>query len=183
MVWREVRFLLWLLPFLAHPGIDRDGDQSVSAGLERRPGGRLLGLPYAVIITRDYDWDWAVLGKQAFGSIYPTRRLERAIGRWVLRHANLVLADREYYRQFAIRNGTPASRAVATRILADGAYAAAAAGSAAADSAAASVKRAHAGAAGRSSRHAGGFRGRVRRGVGSGVCQRSDSVAASAAGG
>ena len=65
------------------------------------------------------------MGKQAFRSVYPTRRLERAIGRWVLRHANLVLADREYYRQFAIRNGAPASRAIATRILADGAYAAA----------------------------------------------------------
>jgi glycosyltransferase involved in cell wall biosynthesis len=64
-----------------------------------------------------------VLGKQAFGSVYPTRWVERAIGRWVLRHANLVLADRQYYRQFAIRNGTAATRAVATRILADGAYA------------------------------------------------------------
>ena len=36
-----------------------------------------------------------------------------------------MLADREYYRQFAIRNGTPAARAIATRILADEAYAAA----------------------------------------------------------
>jgi glycosyltransferase involved in cell wall biosynthesis len=84
---------------------------------------RLLGIPYAVIITRDYDWDWAVLGKQAFGSVYPKRWLERAVGRWVLRHADLVLADREYYRQFAVRNGAVPDRAVATRVLADGAYA------------------------------------------------------------
>jgi phosphatidylinositol alpha-1,6-mannosyltransferase len=84
---------------------------------------RLLGLPYAVIITRDYDWDWAVLRKQAFRSVYPTRRLERAVGRWVLRHADLVLADREYYRQFAVRNGAADARAVATRVLADQAYA------------------------------------------------------------
>ncbi|HLZ29332.1 MAG TPA: glycosyltransferase family 4 protein [Chloroflexota bacterium] len=124
-VWREVRFLLWLLPFLV-----RRRATIVTAtnpylqGLNAALAGRLLGLPYAVIITRDYDWDWAVLGKQAFGSIYPTRRLERAIGRWVLHHASLVLADREYYRRFAIRNGAPPSRAVATRILADGAYAA-----------------------------------------------------------
>jgi phosphatidylinositol alpha-1,6-mannosyltransferase len=75
-----------------------------------------------VIITRDFDWDWTVLGKQAFSSVYATRALERMIGRWVLRHANLVLADRQYYRQFAVRNGTPASRAVATRVLADSAY-------------------------------------------------------------
>jgi glycosyltransferase involved in cell wall biosynthesis len=124
MVWREVRFLVWLLPFLV-----RNRATIVTAtnpylqGLNAALAGRLLGLPYAVIITRDYDWDWAVLGKQAFRSVYPARWLERAIGRWVLRHANLVLADRQYYRQFAVRNGAAPSRAIATRILADGAYA------------------------------------------------------------
>ena len=126
MVWREVRFLLWLLPFLV-----RTRASIVTAtnpylqGLNAALAGRLLGLPYAVIITRDYDWDWAVLGKQAFRSVYPSRWIERAVGRWVLRHANLVLADREYYRQFAIRNGTAPTRAIATRILADGAFSAA----------------------------------------------------------
>ena len=93
--------------------------QGVNAAL----ASRLLGIPYAVIITRDYDWDWSVLGKQAFGSVYPSRRLERAVGRWVLRHADLVLADREYYRQFAVRNGAAPNRAIATRVLADTAYA------------------------------------------------------------
>src|SRR5439155_20373304 len=34
----------------------------------------------------------------------------------------LVLADRQYYRQFAVRNGAAATRAVATRVLADGAF-------------------------------------------------------------
>jgi glycosyltransferase involved in cell wall biosynthesis len=131
MVWREVRFLLWLLPFLA-----RTRASIVTAtnpylqGLNAALAGRLLGLPYAVIITRDYDWDWAVLGKQAFRSVYPSRWVERAVGRWVLRHADLVLADREYYRQFAIRNGTAPTRAIATRILADGAFSAAEAGAA-----------------------------------------------------
>jgi glycosyltransferase involved in cell wall biosynthesis len=123
-VWREVRFLLWLLPFLA-----RTKASIVTAtnpylqGLNAALASRLLGIPYAVIITRDYDWDWTVLGKQAFRSVYPTRGIERAIGRWVLRNANLVLADRQYYRQFAVRNGTPETRAVATRVLADSAYA------------------------------------------------------------
>jgi glycosyltransferase involved in cell wall biosynthesis len=127
MVWREVRFLWWLVPFLV-----RSRASIVTAtnpylqGLNAALAGRLLGLPYAVIITRDYDWDWSVLGKQAFSSVYPSRWIERAIGRWVLRHASLVLADREYYRQFAIRNGAAATRAIATRILADGAYSAAA---------------------------------------------------------
>ncbi|MGI9146664.1 MAG: glycosyltransferase family 4 protein [Chloroflexota bacterium] len=124
-VWREVRFLVWLLPFLR-----RSRASIVTAtnpylqGLNAALAGRLLGLPYAVIITRDYDWDWAVLGKQAFRSVYPARWFERAVGRWVLRHADLVLADREYYRQFAVRNGALRRRAIATRVLADGAFSA-----------------------------------------------------------
>ena len=123
MAWREIRFLLWLLPFLV-----RCRASIVTAtnpylqGLNAALASRLLGLPYAVIITRDYDWDWAVLAKQAFGSVYPTRRLEAAFGRWVLRHADLVLADRAYYRDFAVRNGTAPRRAVATRVLADSAF-------------------------------------------------------------
>ena len=123
-LWREIAFLFWLLRFLI-----RCRASVVTAtnpylqGLNAALVGRLLGLPYAVIITRDYDWDWAVLRKQAFRSVYPTRRLERAVGRWVLRHADLVLADREYYRQFAVRNGAASARAVATRVLADNAYA------------------------------------------------------------
>src|SRR5207245_7763019 len=119
-------FLLWLLPFLT-----RCQASIVTAtnpylqGLNAALAARLLGLPYAVIITRDYDWDWTVLRKQAFRSVYPTRRVERAFGRWVLRHADLVLADREYYRQFAVRNGSAPERAIATRVLADSAFAAA----------------------------------------------------------
>ena len=122
--WRELAFLVWLLPFLA-----RSRASIVTAtnpylqGLNAALAARLLGLPYAVIITRDYDWDWSVLGKQAFGSVYPTRRLERSVGRWVLRHADLVLADRAYYRDFAVRNGAAAERAIATRVLADTLYA------------------------------------------------------------
>jgi glycosyltransferase involved in cell wall biosynthesis len=123
-VLREVLFLLWLLPFLV-----RTRATIVTAtnpylqGVNAALASRLLGLPYAVIITRDYDWDWSVLRKQAFSSVYPSQRVERAIGRWVLRHASLVLADRRYYRDFAVRNGAPPNRAVATRVLADEAYA------------------------------------------------------------
>ena len=123
-VLREVRFLLWLLPFLA-----RTRATIVTAtnpylqGVNAALASRLLGLPYAVIITRDYDWDWSVLRKQAFASVYPSQRLERAVGRWVLRHATLVLADRRYYRDFAVRNGVAPRRAVATRVLADDAFA------------------------------------------------------------
>ena len=123
-VLRELGFLVWLLPFLW-----RTRASVVTAtnpylqGLNAAIASRLLGLPFAVIITRDYDWDWAVLRKQAFGSVFPSRRIERAVGRWVLRRADLVLADRRYYCTFAVRNGANAQRAVATRVLADQAYA------------------------------------------------------------
>ena len=123
-LWREIGFLLWLLPFLARARASIvTATNPYLQGLNAALASSLLGLPYAVIITRDYDWDWAVLGKQAFRSVYPTRRVEHVVGRWVLRRADLVLADREYYRQFAIRGGTPPERAIATRVLADSAYA------------------------------------------------------------
>src|SRR5207302_4682488 len=126
MMCLDARYLIWLLPCLARCRASiLTATNPFLQGLNAALASRLLGIPYAVIITRDYDWDWAVLGKQAFGSVYPTRWLERAIGQWVLRGANLVLADREYYRQFAVRNGAHPPRAVATRVLADGAYAAA----------------------------------------------------------
>jgi glycosyltransferase involved in cell wall biosynthesis len=124
--WREIHFLLWLLPFLVRVRASIvTATNPYLQGLNAAVAARLLGLPYAVIITRDYDWDWAVLGKQAFRSVYPTRRLERAVGRWVLRHADLVLADRQYYRDFAVRNGAAPVRAITTRVLADSAFSAA----------------------------------------------------------
>ncbi len=123
LAWREVRFLVWLLPFLSrYRASVLTATNPYLQGLNAAIASRLLGLPYAVIITRDYDWDWAVLGKQAFRSVYPSRRVERAVGRWVLRHADLVLADRAYYRDFAVRNGAAPGRAVATRVLADSAF-------------------------------------------------------------
>jgi glycosyltransferase involved in cell wall biosynthesis len=123
LAWRELRFLLWLLPFLVRCRASvLTATNPYLQGLNAAVASRLLGVPYAVIITRDYDWDWSVLGKQAFRSVYPTRRLERAVGRWVLRHADLVLADRQYYRDFAVRNGARPERAVATRVLADTAF-------------------------------------------------------------
>jgi glycosyltransferase involved in cell wall biosynthesis len=126
LAWRETRFFLWLLPFIARCRASiLTATNPYLQGVNAAVASRLLGVPFAVIITRDYDWDWSVLRKQAFGSVYPSRRLERAVGRWVLRHADLVLADREYYRAFAVRSGTPPERAVATRVLADSAFASA----------------------------------------------------------
>jgi glycosyltransferase involved in cell wall biosynthesis len=119
-----VRFLAWLLPFLERKRISVvTATNPFLQGLNAALAGRLLGLPYAVIITRDFDWDWQVLGKRAFPSVFPSRAAEARVGRWVLRHASLVLADREYYRDYAVRNGARPERTVATRVLADQAYA------------------------------------------------------------
>jgi glycosyltransferase involved in cell wall biosynthesis len=121
---REVRFLAWLLPFLERKRVSVvTATNPFLQGLNAALAGRLLGLPYAVIITRDFDWDWQVLGKRAFPSVFPSRAAEARVGRWVLRHASLVLADREYYRDYAVRNGARPERTVATRVLADQAYA------------------------------------------------------------
>ncbi len=121
---REICFLLWLLPFIwrTHATIVTATNPYLQ-GLNAAIVSRLLGIPFAVIITRDFDWDWDILRKQAFASVFPSRAVERAVGRWVLRHAHLVLADRNYYRAFAVRNGARPERAVATRVLADRAYA------------------------------------------------------------
>jgi glycosyltransferase involved in cell wall biosynthesis len=123
---REVTFLVWLLPFVMRQRISvvtatNPYLQGLNAGLV----GALLGLPFGVIITRDFDWDWTELRKQAFPSAFPSRAIEKRVERWVLARAALVLADRCYYRDFAVRNGAAPTRAVATRVLADGAYASA----------------------------------------------------------
>ena len=121
---RELAFLRWLLPFVRRHGVSVvTATNPFLQGLNAALAGRLLRKPYAVIITRDFDWDWQVLGKRAFPSVFPSREAEARVGRWVLRHASLVLADREYYRDFAIRNGARPERAIATRVLADQAYA------------------------------------------------------------
>ncbi|HEX8967387.1 MAG TPA: hypothetical protein VF937_05875, partial [Chloroflexota bacterium] len=57
---REVAFLIWLLPFLRRcRAAIVTATNPYLQGLNAALAGRLLGLPYAVIITRDYDWDWA----------------------------------------------------------------------------------------------------------------------------
>ena len=124
MALREMAFLLWLLPFAWRVRASiLTATNPFLQGLNAAIAARLLGLPYGVIITRDYDWDWSVLHKAAFGSVFGAHRLEKAIGRWVLRHADVVLADRQYYRDYAVRSGAEPSRTIATRVLADDAYA------------------------------------------------------------
>lgn len=123
---RELAFLAWVLPFASRNGVTVvTATNPYLQGLNAAILGAVLGIPYGVIITRDFDWDWTVLGKQAFPSVFPSRAVEKRVERVVLAGAALVLADRRYYRDFAVRNGALPERAVATRVLADTAYAAA----------------------------------------------------------
>jgi glycosyltransferase involved in cell wall biosynthesis len=120
---REVAFLLWVIPFawrrrIAVVTATNPYLQGVNALLV----SAALGVPYGVIVTRDYEWDWRVLGRQAFPSLFPSRALEERVQRWVLAGAKLVLADRRYYAAFARRNGARPRATVVTRVLADRTY-------------------------------------------------------------
>lgn len=124
MALREVLFLAWLGWFARKHGISMvTGTNPYLQGLNALLLSRLVGIPYGVIITRDFDWDWREMGKQAFPSIFPSRAIEKAVEGVVLRRADLVLADRAFYATFALRNGAAPERTATTRVLADEAYA------------------------------------------------------------
>ncbi len=124
MALREVAFLRWIIPFARRQGISVvTATNPYLQGVNAAVVGGTLGIPYAVIVTRDYDWDWQTLRKQAFPSVFPSRAIEKRVERSVFGRASLVLADRAFYRDYAVRNGAVPARAVATRVLADTAYA------------------------------------------------------------
>lgn len=123
LVLREVSFLAWALIFAWRRHVSLiEATNPYLQGLNAALVSRALGIPYAILITSDYDWFWSTLGQQAFPTLFPSRAAEKQVEQWVLRHASLVIADREYYRQYAVRNGASPERAVATRVLADSAY-------------------------------------------------------------
>jgi glycosyltransferase involved in cell wall biosynthesis len=124
MALRERAFLRWAIGLA-----DREGITVLCATNPHLQGinafllGRLLGLPYAVIVTRDWDWDWQTLRKQGMPSVFPSRQVEERVEHLVFSRAALVLADRQFYRNYAVRHGARPQRAVATRVMADSAYA------------------------------------------------------------
>lgn len=123
LVLREVCFLAWALIFAWRRRVSLiEATNPYLQGLNAALVSRALGIPYAILITSDYDWFWSTLGQQAFPTLFPSRSAEKWVERWVLRHASLVIGDRDYYRQYAVRNGASPERAVATRVLADSAY-------------------------------------------------------------
>jgi glycosyltransferase involved in cell wall biosynthesis len=74
-------------------------------------------LPYALLVTRDWDFDYQRLGALAAGGVLPNRAMEKRVERFVFAHADLVLADRAYYARYALANGARSGRVRHGRIL------------------------------------------------------------------
>ncbi len=121
---REVAFLAWVLPYARRHGISIIvGTDPYLQGLNAALASRALEIPFGVLVQRDYDWDWEQLGKQAMPSLFPSRSVEKRVERWVFRRAALVLADRGFYAEVALRNGAAPEKVATTRVLADPAFA------------------------------------------------------------
>ncbi len=120
MALREVAFLHWAIPYA-----QRNATSIIMStnpylqGLNAALVAGAVGIPFGVIVTRDYDWDWEVLGKQAVPSLFSSRMAEKRVERWVFRRAAIVFADRGFYADVALRNGADPERVVTTRVLAD----------------------------------------------------------------
>ncbi|MBI4494290.1 MAG: glycosyltransferase [Chloroflexi bacterium] len=120
---REVAFLHWALRFALRQQVSViEATNPYLQGLNAYLLARACRLPYAILITRDYDFDYRTIGKLAFPTVFPTRRREKLVERWVLGHADLVLADRGYYLRYALANGAPPARCRQTRVVVDEAY-------------------------------------------------------------
>lgn len=120
---REVAFLHWALSFARRNRVSiLEATNPYLQGANAYLLSRALGLPYAVLITRDYDFDYRALGKLAFPSVFPWRRVEKLVERWVLGHADLVLADRAHYLRYGLANGARPARSFQSRVVVDEAY-------------------------------------------------------------
>jgi glycosyltransferase involved in cell wall biosynthesis len=64
----------------------------------------LTGSDLAVLVTSDYDAHYRLLRRPTFEALR-SRKLEKRIERFVFRQARLVVADRRYYADYALRNG------------------------------------------------------------------------------
>jgi len=123
MVVREARFLSWAALFLRSHGVRLIvAINPYLHGLNAYVLSQLTGSPYGIMITRDWDFDYESLGKLAFPTVFPSRRVEKFIERFVLRHADLVVADREHYWRYALKNGANPERTFHSRVVVDDAY-------------------------------------------------------------
>jgi glycosyltransferase involved in cell wall biosynthesis len=72
---------------------------------------RATGIPFLVQIVSNYDLTYKSTGASAY-PVLKFRPIEKILERSVFRHADLVMAVSENNRDFAIRNGTPLSKAI-----------------------------------------------------------------------
>lgn len=120
---RFAAFIRWTIAFV------RDHDIAIVQstdpyfrGLAALLVAKLTGTRYGVLVTRDYDMDYEQLGKHATNGALAARSLEKLIERLVFRYADVVVADRAYYAEYAIRNGARPVRVGRSWVLVDKAY-------------------------------------------------------------
>ena len=122
-VTREAGFLSWASLFIRSHGVSMIvAINPYIHGFNAYLLSRLTGVPYGIMITRDWDFDYESLGKLAFPTVFPSRRIEKVVERFVLRHANLAIADREHYWRYAVKNGARPDRAFHSRVVVDERY-------------------------------------------------------------
>jgi glycosyltransferase involved in cell wall biosynthesis len=106
--------------------IRREGICAISAndpylsGLNALILARLTGIPYVIEIVADYDLCFRVGGSRPMP--YVPRPLEKAIERFVLRSADAVYADRQFYLRYALMNGARPERTHRVRCVTDPFY-------------------------------------------------------------
>jgi glycosyltransferase involved in cell wall biosynthesis len=82
---------------------------------------RLTRIPFAIELVSDYDLSFEVAGKRTMPYL-PSRTVEKRMERFVLRHADAVYADRQYYLKYALNNGARSERAGLVRCITDPFY-------------------------------------------------------------
>lgn len=120
---RFAALLLWAIRHARRSGVSivLSTDPYVR-GLAALIVAKVCRLPYAVQVTRDWEFDYQRLGALGAGGALPSRAVERRVERFVFTHADLVLADREHYARYALANGARRDRVRHGRILVHGAH-------------------------------------------------------------
>lgn len=91
------------------------------SGLNALLLSRRTGIPYTVEIVSDYDLTYRTAGKRSLPIPLP-RPWEKRLERRILRNARAVYADRDYYLDYARRNGAREERLFRVRCVTDAFY-------------------------------------------------------------
>ena len=73
-------------------------------------------LPFVVRLIANYDMSFFAEGRPVYPKLFRSRAVEQRVGRFVLRHADLVAAGNDDIREYAIANGAPPDRTTVFRV-------------------------------------------------------------------